>query len=309
MLFEAIIMDTVGIIGAGVMGLTVAGKILEAGHSLVVYDVMSQSREKAQRLGAMVVDTPAEVAKLTNIILLFLPGPKEVTICVKAHDGLLSAAHPKMIIVDMSTVDPGTTQRMATLAQKKDIGYLDAPVLGRPVTVGQWALPVGGKKVDLERCMPIFELFAAKVFHIGDCGSGNKIKLLNQLMFGAINAMTAEMMAIAEKIGISPRLLYETITASQAGTVSNLFKELGKRIAEDNYGEPTFTVDLLVKDIRLAVQMAKESQAPLLLARVVEFINETAKVQGYGSWDTAVMWKCLYSLWEGKPDSPPEKRD
>jgi len=102
-------MDTVGIIGAGVMGLTVAGKILEAGHSLVVYDVMSQSREKAQRLGAMVVDTPAEVAKLTNIILLFLPGPKEVTICVKAHDGLLSAAHPKMIIVDMSTVDPGTS--------------------------------------------------------------------------------------------------------------------------------------------------------------------------------------------------------
>lgn len=291
-------MDTVGIIGVGVMGLTVAGKILEAGHSLVVYDVMAQSKDKAQKLGAMVVDTPAEVAKLTNIILLFLPGPKEVTICVKAPDGLLSAAHQNMVIVDMSTIDPGTTQQMAMLAQKRDVGYLDAPVLGRPATVGQWALPVGGKKEDLELCMPIFELFAAKVFHIGDCGSGNKIKLLNQLMFGAINAMTAEMMAIAEKIGISPGLLYETITASQAGTVSNLFKELGTRIVAENYSDPTFTVDLLFKDVHLAVEMARENGAPPLLGRTIEFINEMAQAQGFGRNETAIMWKCFQKIWE-----------
>ena len=77
------------------------------------------------------------------------------------------------------------------------------------------------------------------------------------MMFGAINAMTAEMMAIADKMDIAPKLLYETISASQAGTVSNLFKELGARIAGDNYEAPTFTVDLLIKDVRLGLEMAE----------------------------------------------------
>jgi len=108
-----------------------------------------------------------------------------------------------LVIVDMSTVDPGVTRRMSETALQKGVGYLDAPVLGRPAAVGNWALPVGGRAHDLDQCRPILELVAAKIFHIGESGSGNKVKLLNQLMFGAINAMTAEMMAVAEKIGIS----------------------------------------------------------------------------------------------------------
>ena len=137
---------------------------------------------------------------------------------------------------------------------------------------------------------------------MGPSGTGNKIKLLNQLMFGAINAITAEMMAIAEKVGIPPKLLYETITASQASTVSNLFKELGKHIVADDYDDPAFTVDLLNKDIRLAVQMAKAHNAPPLLSRTVEHINEMARAQGFGNKDTSVMWKCFHAMWHGKSD-------
>jgi 3-hydroxyisobutyrate dehydrogenase-like beta-hydroxyacid dehydrogenase len=110
--------------------------------------------------------------------------------------------------------------------------------------------------------------------------------------------MTAEMMAIADKVGVAPKLLYETITSSQAGTVSNLFKELGARIAADDYDNPTFSVDLLIKDVRLAVEMAKAHGAPPLLARTVEFLNEAARAQGLGSADTAVMWKCYRRFWD-----------
>jgi len=202
------------------------------------------------------------------------------------------------VIVDMSTVDPGVTQRMADLALKKGVGYLDAPVLGRPASIGNWALPVGGRKQDLEQCRPILELLAAKIFHIGESGSGNKVKLLNQLMFGAINAMTAEMMAIAERLGIPPKVLFETISSSQAATVSNLFKELGGRIAAENYENPTFTVNLLIKDVRLAVEMAKAGDAPPLLGRTVELINEIARAQGFGDSDTSIMWKSIRKIWE-----------
>ena len=296
-------MENIGIVGTGVMGLTVAEKLLAAGHPLTVHDISSTAAEKAKYLGAHLRQTPAGVALQANIILLFLPGPKEVIDCVTAPKGLLSGLKPGSVIVDMGTTDPTTSEQMASKARKKNIGYLDAPILGRPATVGQWALPVGGQAEDLERCRPLFEIFAGKIFHIGPTGSGHKIKLLNQLMFGAINAMTAEMMAIAEKIGVSPRQLFEIITASQAGTVSNLFKELGGRIARRDYANPTFTVDLLVKDIKLAVSMAREKNAPPILGRTVELINEISQVQGLGVKDTAIMWTSYKRIWEGKQDS------
>ena len=292
-------MENIGIIGTGTMGLTVAEKIVAAGHSLMVYDVSKKATARAGMIGARVAQSPSEVGQNSDIVLLFLPGPAEVTECVAAANGLLNALQPGKSIVDMSTSDPEVSARMAELAKSKGIDFLDAPVLGRPITIGHWALPVGGRQEAVERCMPLFKLFAAHVFHAGPAGAGHKIKLLNQLMFGAINAMTAEMMAIAEKVGIEPRRLFEIITSSQAGTVSNLFKELGQRVAEENYEDPTFTVDLLVKDIKLAVQMAKANNAPPVLARTVELINEMSQCQGLGNKDTSIMWTSYRGLWNG----------
>lgn len=292
-------MENIGIVGTGVMGLTVVEKLVAARHPMTVYDVSSNAAEKAGQLGAQLSQTPAEVALQASIVLLFLPGPEEVIDCVTSSEGLLSAAKPGSVIVDMGTTDPGTSEQLAIEARKKEVGYLDAPILGRPATVGRWALPVGGQPQDLERCRPLFEIIAARIFHAGPSGSGHKIKLLNQLMFGAINAMTAEMMAIAEKVGVAPYQLYEIITASQAGTVSNLFKELGARIAAGDYANPTFSVDLLVKDIKLAIRMAKEKNAPPILGLTVQLINEISQVQSLGAKDTAIMWTCYKSIWEG----------
>lgn len=293
-------MSAVGLMGFGTMGSKAAEKILQAGHSLWVYDANPAAGDKARALGASVAASPAEAAAQADLFFMFLPGPREVEACVTGPSGLLSKARPGASLVDLSTVGPGSTQRMAAAARAKQVGYLDAPVLGRPASIGNWALPVGGDAEVLERCRPVLALLAAKIFHIGPSGSGNRVKLLNQLMFGAINAMTAEMMAIAAKMGISPGVLYETISASQAATVSNLFKELGRRISAEDYSDPTFTVDLLVKDVRLAAQMAGESGAPPILARTVELINEMAQAQGLGNRDTAIMWKSYGKIWEAK---------
>jgi 3-hydroxyisobutyrate dehydrogenase-like beta-hydroxyacid dehydrogenase len=291
-------MDAVGIIGVGVMGMTAGRKLIESGRRVVVFDSASTAADKARQAGAQVAASPAEVAALCPVILMFLPGPAQIGECVSGPTGLLQTACRGQIIVDMSTVDPGTTQRMGVLAREKGVGYVDAPVLGRPAKVGKWALPVGGQLEDIERCRPILEVLAAKVIHIGESGAGNKIKLLNQMMFSAINAMTAEMMAVAEKVGVPPKLLYETITSSQAATVSNLFVELGKNIAADSYDQPTFSVDLLCKDVRLAIEMATAHGAPPPLAGTIQFLNETAQAQGFGAQDTSVMWKALSAFWK-----------
>jgi 3-hydroxyisobutyrate dehydrogenase len=294
-------MAIVGVVGVGTMGFVAGRNILQSGRSLLVYDVSEAAKGKICELGAVGAKSLAHVAQDSEVILLFLPGPKEVESCVSGSDGLLGSCRPGKVIVDMSTVDPDLTQRMADLALSKEVGYLDAPVLGRPSAVGNWALPVGGRKEALDFCRPVLEIVSSKIFHIGESGAGNKVKLLNQLMFGAINAMTAEMMAIAEKIGIPPKVLFDTITSSQAATVSNLFKEHGGRITTENYENPTFTVDLLIKDVHLAVEMAKKIDAPPFLARTVELMNEIAHAQGYGNCDTSIMWKSVRKVHPRNP--------
>ena len=291
-------MNTVGLIGAGVMGQAAAEKIISSGYQLWVYDVAPESLDKAKRLNANIAERPSDISEKADIVLMFLPGPENVEKCVSGEQGLVKTVRSNLVIVDMSTVDPGTTIRMAEQVLKKGVGYLDAPVLGRPSSVGNWALPVGGRVKDLEASRQILSVLAKNIFHIGPSGSGNKVKLLNQLMFGAINAITAEMMAVSKRVGIEPGVLYETIAASQAATVSNLFKELGKRISLEDYENPVFSVELLAKDLRLAVQMAKDNMSPPLLSRSVEFFNELAICHGLGAKDTSVMWKVFDNIWD-----------
>ena len=295
-----IYMQNIGIVGAGTMGRAAAGKIIDAGLSLAAFDPYSPSAAIVEQLGATLATSPAAVAEQSQVILLFLPGPVQIEEAVAGTSGILSGISENSVIVDLSTTDPESTCKLAGLAASQNVGYLDAPVLGRPTSIGKWALPVGGEKRYLEKCRLVLNLLAKEIIPIGASGSGNKVKLLNQLMFGAINAMTAEMMPIAQKVGISPALLYNAITTSEAGTVSNLFRELGKCVAEDDYSNPTFSVDLLCKDVSLAVQLATREGAPPVLAQSVVAINKIAQEQGFGGIDTSIMWKCFDSVWAGE---------
>lgn len=285
------------------MGTRAVAACIDAGKRVVVFDSVEGPRKRARELGARIAEHPVEVMQQSKVVLLFLPGPAQVRSCVSGSRGLLEAGAPGKTIIDMSTVDPAVSVEMSTAASAADTDYLDAPVLGRPDSVGDWALPVGGNPDVLEQVRPMLEILASKIYSTGPAGAGNRVKLLNQLMFGAINAVTAEMMAIASKLDISQRVLYETITQSEAGTVSNLFKELGRRVVEDHYTEPTFTVDLLVKDVRLASEMAMQAGAPPLLTRSVEFMNEAAQAAGLGGLDTSVMWKSVEGYWREPPDA------
>ena len=290
-------MEKIGLLGFGTMGAAAGRKLLQAGYELVVFDPSEKSAVAAGEAGAEAVSAPALVGARCKIVIMFLPGPAEIAACVGGPGGLLTAMAPGSVIVDHSTVDPTTTLAMLTLSARSQVGYLDAPVLGRPAAVGQWTLPVGGAVAELERCRPVLERYAARVIPVGASGAGNKIKLLNQMMFAAINAMTAEMMAVAERVGIKPHLLVETITASRAATVSNLFMELGKNIVTGNYDNPTFSVELLCKDTRLAVEMARENGAAPLLAQTIQFLNDAARLQGFGHQDTSVMWQSCRNIW------------
>jgi len=290
------------------MGILVASTLVKASHRVVACDVDPRALQRARELGAVPVDYPQNVAEQTEIILLLLPGPPQIEAVVTGDHGLLAGTQSGQVIVDMSTVDPATTRRMGARAEEVGVDYLDAPILGRPSALGRWVLPVGGDSAVVTRCRPVLEVLARKVIHVGPLGAGNTLKLLNALMFSAINAMTAEMMAISVKAGLSPKVLFETIAESQAATVSGLFKEVGSKIVARDF-TPIFPIDLLCKDNGLAIAMAKACDAPPLLASTVQVLNELARARGLGSEDTSALVKVYETLLNVEGDDPQESDD
>jgi len=154
---------------------------------------------------------------------------------------------------------------------------------------------VGGDKKDLEKVRKVLEILAAKIIYVGPSGYGNIVKLLNNMMLGAINSVTAEILAICTKLGMSPKVLYETIANSGAASVSNLFKELGPKILDRDF-EPLFAIDLLHKDVRLGIQMAKQVGVPLFVSEANQRLNEMARLMGFGKEDTASIVKVYEKL-------------
>ena len=285
----------VGIIGVGTMGSKMAGKLINAGYAVFARDIDEAAEERARKLGAKVVNSPKEVAEYTEIILLSLPMPSDVKEVVLGEGGILTNPKNNRTIVDLSTVDPFSTQHNTEEAKKVGVCYIDAPVLGRPQKCGNWTLPVGGDKKDLEKVRKVLEILAAKIIYVGPSGYGNIVKLLNNMMLGAINSVTAEILAICTKLGMSPKVLYETIANSGAASVSNLFKELGPKILDRDF-EPLFAIDLLHKDVRLGIQMAKQVGVPLFVSEANQRLNEMARLMGFGKEDTASVIKVYEKL-------------
>ncbi|MHB8917189.1 MAG: NAD(P)-dependent oxidoreductase [Desulfocucumaceae bacterium] len=295
----------VGIIGAGTMGSRMVANLLAAGHEAVVCDISPDRLAAAGAAGAAVCGSPAGVAEQAGVVLLSLPLPADVDLVVNGPGGVLAGASPGHVIVDLSTMDPFSTQKNAAGAREKGVGYLDAPVLGRPQGCGSWTLPVGGDAGTLEKVRPVLGSLAAKVIHVGPSGHGNIVKLLNNMMFGAINAVTAEIMAISSRVGMDPGVLYDTIANSGAASVSKLFVELGPKMTGRDFS-PLFTVDLLYKDLNLAVEMARKAGVPVFVAQSNQLLNEMARAHGLGGEDTssavkvyeALMGKEITALWK-----------
>ena len=249
-------------------------------------------------MGAETAATPSKLARRASVILMSLPGPAQLEEVLFGEDGLKEGLNSDHVVIDTSTVDPETTRRNAAGAEETGAAYLDCPILGRPSATGKWMLPTGGDKAALEKVKPVLLTFASDAVHVGGHGAGNALKLLNQLMFSCINAISSEVMAICDHVGIDKEVFYNTVASSSAATVSGLFREVGKSIVTDGYDAPAFTVDLLIKDAKLGIQMAKDANAPSVIAGTVQMYNEIAHAQGLGMQDTSALYKVFCRHYE-----------
>lgn len=276
----------VGIIGLGRMGSAIARRVRDV-HPTLGWDL----RDLPDAVVPM-VDEPSLLPGRCDVILCCLPSPVE-TREVLAAPGFLQTLNEKIgsaegacVVVDMSTSDPTSLRALADDLGSAGGWLLDAPILGRPDSCGSWTLPVGGPEEAVERARPVLELVARTVQRVGPRGSGHTIKLLNNMMFAAINVITAEVIGACERLEVEPKTFVELVAGSAAATVSPLFRDLAPRMLGEEL-ETVFTVGLLHKDLQLAARMCEERGVPLIATRALQIAVARAMDAGCANEDTA----------------------
>jgi 2-hydroxymethylglutarate dehydrogenase len=286
----------VGLIGIGAMGGPMAVNLCKAGFELTVYDVNKVAVRRLTEQGAVAAATPKELAMVSEAVITMLPNFQIVSSIMEGTDGVLAGVRDGAIIVDMSTVAPHQTRAMAAKAAERGAVYLDAPVSGgvSGAEKGTLTIMVGGPDEAVDRVMQIFEALGKKVYRVGDVGSGDAVKLANNLLLGVNMAAVAEALVIGVKAGLNPRVLLEVIRSSSGASYA-LEAKADAFILNGKF-EPGFAIDLQYKDLELATQTGKDMGVPLFMTGLAQQLFEQARAAGLGDQDISAVIRPLEKL-------------
>jgi len=267
----------IGFIGTGTMGTPIAGCLIAAGHRLTVYDIRPDAMGALIGHGAATADSPSEAAYGAEAVFTSLPGPSEVEATALDPDrGIFAGLRRGGTYIDLTTNAPGTARLVEDAARKRGVVFLDAPVSGRPPNM---TVMVGGGANAFAHCRPLFEAIAANVFHVGPSGAGCTAKLVTQYL-GYTNFIAAlEGLLIAAKAGIDLGVLAQIVpvSAGQSRTFDTSARSVLTRAFASNG-----SLDIIVKDMDLAVSLAREVSAPAALGALAFDAYKRAQTQGSG---------------------------
>jgi 3-hydroxyisobutyrate dehydrogenase len=276
----------VGFLGLGRMGAPMARNIAKTGHQLTVFNRTAEKMDAFTAHGARAASSPAELARESEIVALCVALPSDVRDVLERRDGILAGLKRDQVVVDFSTIDPGTSRAMA--ARCRDVGaeYLDAPVSGgvSGAEEGSLTVMVGGRAEALAAARPVLEAVGKNVQHVGPSGAGSTIKLINQMLVGINLCGVVEALVLGTQAGLDPAHMYEIIRTSSGSSYT--LNGVAPRVLEGNF-EPGFSLDLLFKDVDLAAGIARDVKLPLLMVNQALQVIQTARAQGLGDRDTS----------------------
>jgi 3-hydroxyisobutyrate dehydrogenase-like beta-hydroxyacid dehydrogenase len=279
----------VGLVGLGNMGTAFGERLLEAGYSLVVYNRTAAKTEPLAAGGATVADTLGELAAGVGVVITSL-ADDEALEAVAA--GVVAAARPGTVLVDMSTVSPAVSARVASLADAASVAYLRAPVSGNPsvVRAGNLSFIVSGPHETLERVEPILLAIGPTTHHVGDAEQARIVKLAINLMIGGLAQLMSEALVLGEAAGVSRAALLQVMGSSAAGAPFVKYKT--EPLLRDDFSA-TFTTSLMEKDIDLVLDAADENGVELPMARELKELVRAAVEAGYGDDDFMALFLAL----------------
>jgi 2-hydroxy-3-oxopropionate reductase len=274
----------VGFVGLGIMGKPMAKNLIKAEYSVTVHDMVRPAVDELVGAGASAVDSSAAAASGADAVITMLPDGPDSELVILGDGGVLEGAKPGTVIVDMSSIAPGFSQRIAVACEAKGVDFLDAPVSGgEPMAIsGALAIMVGGKQSVFDRVAPLLEPLGASAVLCGDYGAGNTTKLANQIMVAVNIAGVSEALVLAKKAGLDPQKVFDAIKGGLAG--SNVLNAKGPMMMAGNFA-PGFRVRLHQKDLRNALLTAGELSVPLPVTAMIQQILGSLMNEGKGDND------------------------
>jgi 2-hydroxy-3-oxopropionate reductase len=281
-------MKKIGFVGLGIMGKPMSKNLLKAGHSLVVYDIMSAAVDEVVKAGAEKGASPKDVAAKADAIITMLPNSPQVQEVVLGKDGLIEAMKPGSILIDMSSIAPLVSREVAAALAKKKIRMLDAPVSGgEPKAVdGTLSIMVGGAQADFDEFLLVLKAMGASVVLCGEIGAGNVTKLANQIVVAANIAAVSEALVLATKAGVNPDLVYQAIRGGLAG--STVMDAKAPMMMSRNF-KPGFRINLHIKDLNNVLDTAKGIDAPTPLTEEAMKMMLSLRDAGMGENDHSAL--------------------
>jgi 3-hydroxyisobutyrate dehydrogenase-like beta-hydroxyacid dehydrogenase len=283
---------TVGVVGLGLLGHAVASRLLAAGHRVVGHDVLPEKVRALEAIGGKGAPSAQAVAQAAELVCTLLPSLATVETAILGPHGVLSGARPGHALVQMSTISPALTERLAEAAGARGVAFLDCPVSGTSAMVaqGDGMLFVGGEPATLERCRPVLEAILPRVVHVGRPGQAMVVKLAANLLVGLHTMAAAEALGLVRKAGLDPSEVLDVLTRS-AGT-SRMLELRGPLIVRQDY-PPQMKLDLFLKDLGLILEAGADAGAALPLTALARRLYEAAASAGRGGEDLAAVATAL----------------
>jgi 3-hydroxyisobutyrate dehydrogenase len=287
--------DRLGYIGTGIMGGPMTRNLLRAGYAVTVHNRTKAKADALLAEGANWAPTAADVARNSDIVITCVPDTPDVRQVLLGKNGVIEAARPGLICVDMSTISPAATKEMGQVLQEKAVTLIDAPVSGGEIGAieGKLSIMMGGPPEAVKKVRPVMEVMGKKVSYCGPLGSGQMTKLVNQVMVVHTIMSIAEGFAFAEKAGLDLQTTLEVTSAGAAA--SHSLRALGPKIIGGDF-KPAFMVDLQQKDLRLVLEYAEQLKQPLPGVALASQLLTVLQAQGRGRDGTQALVDVIRQL-------------
>ena len=275
----------IGFIGLGVMGKPMATNLLKAGYPLTVWNRTRSKMNDLVAMGAYGANSPKEVAERSDVVITMVTDSPDVEEVILGPNGVIHGARPGLIVIDMSTISPIVTRKIAGELAKKGVKMLDAPVSGgeKGAIEATLSIMVGGPREVFEECLPIFRVLGKKITYMGSTGMGQTAKLCNQVICALNIQAVCEGLMLGAKAGLDLKRLLEAISAGAAS--SWMLINLGPKMLERDF-KPGFKIRHQQKDIRLALALASELKLPLPGTALVQQMLRIVEAEGLGEEGT-----------------------
>lgn len=287
--------EAVGFIGLGIMGKPMVKRLIAAGHRVSVHVRDDARRVEAADLGVRVLDTPAAVARASDVTFTMVSDTPDVVAVVLGPEGVLEGLVPGRVLVDMSTISAVETRRIAQRVEAAGAAMLDAPVSGGEVGAinGTLSIMVGGTAEAFARCQPLLRVFGHNIVHVGESSSGQIVKSCNQILAASTIVAMGEALVMGAKAGVDPARIVEVLSKGAARCWA--LEVRAPHVLEGDF-QPGFKCRLQYKDLGLALELARSVGAPAPFAASVHELYKSAVAQGFGEEDHTSVIRVLEGL-------------